>query len=135
MRGAASFAYRSSVFRRAGTHVVLAVTFELERSELSAPLRYAELVYFGQWFSPLREAIDAFVVNLAENVTGSVTLQLYKGSARVVSRSSPFALYSSRLASFDMRGYTPGDAEGFIRLFGLQTKGRYRLPVPVGAGA
>jgi argininosuccinate synthase len=96
-----------------------------EKEKLAA--RYAELVYFGQWFSPLREALDAFMNALMPTVTGDVTLKLYKGSASVVGRTSPHALYSAHLASFDMRGYTPADATGFIRLFGLPTKGRLRL--------
>ncbi len=86
-------------------------------------LRYAELVYYGQWFSPLREAIDAFVATMAERVSGTATLALYKGSASVVARTSPRARYSARLASFDMAGFEPRDAEGFIRLFGLPTRG------------
>ncbi len=96
-----------------------------EKEKLAA--RYAELVYFGQWFSPLREALDAFMNALMPTVTGDVTLKLYKGSSSVVGRTSPHALYSAHLASFDMRGYTPADAAGFIRLFGLPTKGRLRL--------
>jgi len=89
--------------------------------------RYAELVYNGQWFSPLKEAFDAFVNALAENVTGSVTLKLYKGSATVVSRQSPNSLYSQNLASFDMTGYDVTDSAGFIKLFGLQLRGRKRI--------
>jgi len=96
-----------------------------EKEKLAA--RYAELVYFGQWFSPLREALDAFMNALMPTVTGDVTLKLYKGSSSVVGRTSPHALYSAHLASFDMRGYSPADATGFIRLFGLPTKGRLRL--------
>jgi argininosuccinate synthase len=96
-----------------------------EKEKLAA--RYAELVYFGQWFSPLREALDAFMNALMPTVTGDVTLKLFKGASSVVGRTSPHALYSTRLASFDMRGYTPADATGFIRLFGLPTKGRLRL--------
>ena len=86
--------------------------------------RYAELVYFGQWFSPLKEAYDAFVDKIAENVTGSVTLKLYKGSALVVSRTSPCSMYSVGLASFNMTGYDARDAAGFIRLFGLPERVR-----------
>jgi argininosuccinate synthase len=108
-------------------------------------LRYAELVYFGQWFSPLKEAIDAFVATLSASVTGSATLQVFKGAASVVGRTAPQSLYSTHLASFDMSGYCAGDSAGFIRLFGLQGRGRKRLaapvqsaeppsPVPVGAG-
>jgi argininosuccinate synthase len=93
-------------------------------------LRYAELVYFGQWFSPLREALDAFAVELAKPVTGSATLKLYKGSAAVVGRSAPQSLYSQDLASFDMTGYSSEDAAGFIRVFGLPGRGRKRLGEP-----
>jgi argininosuccinate synthase len=89
--------------------------------------RYAELVYNGQWFAPLREAFDAFVDVLAENVTGTVTLKLYKGNAAIVGRTSPCSLYSQNLASFDMTGYDVKDSAGFIKLFGLQLRGRKRL--------
>jgi len=90
-------------------------------------IRYAELVYFGQWFTPLREALEAFMARLTSTVTGTATLKLFKGSATVVGRCSPYALYSTQLASFDMTGYTPSDAAGFIRLFGLPTRGRKRV--------
>jgi len=105
------------------------LTLDRDSSHEKARLgsRYAELVYFGQWFSPLREALDAFMTALMPTVTGSVTLKLYKGSCLVVGRTSPYALYSTSLASFDMTGFTPKDSEGFIRLFGLPTKGRERL--------
>ena len=89
--------------------------------------RYAELVYNGQWFSPLREAYDAFVNVLAENVTGTVTLKLYKGNASVIGRQSPYSLYQQNLASFDMTGYDVTDSAGFIKLFGLQLRGRKRI--------
>jgi argininosuccinate synthase len=89
--------------------------------------RYAELVYNGLWFAPLREAFDAFVTRLAENVTGTVTLKLYKGNATVVGRKSPYSLYSQDLASFDMTGYDVKDSAGFIRLFGLQLRGSKRI--------
>ena len=89
--------------------------------------RYAELVYNGQWFSPLREAFDAFVNVLAEDVTGVVTLKLYKGSCSVIGRQSPYSLYQQNLASFDMTGYDVKDSAGFIKLFGLQLKGRKRI--------
>jgi argininosuccinate synthase len=89
--------------------------------------RYAELVYNGMWFAPLREAFDAFAVSIAENVTGTVTLKLYKGNATVVARQSPNSLYQQNLASFDMTGYDVTDSAGFIRLFGLQLRGRKRL--------
>ena len=89
--------------------------------------RYAELVYNGLWFAPLREAFDAFVTRLAENVTGTVTLKLYKGNATVVGRKSPYSLYSQDLASFDMTGYDVKDSAGFIKLFGLQLRGSKRI--------
>jgi argininosuccinate synthase len=89
--------------------------------------RYAELVYNGQWFAPLREAFDAFVNTLTADVTGTVTIKLYKGNATVVGRQSPYSLYSQDLASFDMTGYDAKDSAGFIRLFGLPLRGRKRL--------
>ena len=88
-------------------------------------LKYAEMVYFGQWFCPLRHALDAFVTSTQKNVTGSVRMKLHKGTARVASIESPKSLYSGKLASFTMgEEYTPTDATGFIRLFGLQMRGR-----------
>ncbi len=93
-------------------------------------IRYAELVYFGQWFTPLREGLDAFFASVMEGVTGSVTLKLYRGSATVCGRRAENSLYDAGLASFDMSGYTSQDAEGFIRLFGLQGRGRRRLSPP-----
>ena len=89
--------------------------------------RYAELVYNGLWFAPLREAFDAFVTVLAEKVTGSVTLKLFKGNAVVIGRKSPHSLYQQSLASFDMTGYDVTDSAGFIKLFGLQLRGSKRL--------
>jgi len=92
-------------------------------------LRYAELVYYGQWFSPLREALDAFVERTQEPVTGTVRLMLYKGSCRPVGRKSPYSIYSKDLATFGRGiGYDHRDAGGFIKLFGLQQElwGRVR---------
>jgi argininosuccinate synthase len=89
--------------------------------------RYAELVYNGLWFSPLKEAFDAFVNSLMDSVSGTVTLKLYKGNAMVVGRTSPYSLYSEDLASFNMTGYDAKDSAGFIRLYGLQLRGRKRL--------
>jgi argininosuccinate synthase len=82
-------------------------------------LRYAELVYYGLWFTPLREALDAFFASTEQHVTGSVRLRLYKGNLTVLRRESPFSLYRTRLASFTMDGYNPKDAAGFINLFAL----------------
>jgi argininosuccinate synthase len=86
-------------------------------------LRYAELVYYGQWFAPLREALDAFVDSTQRAVTGKVKLRLYKGNVITAGVESPNSLYSLDLASFVMGGsYNAGDAVGFIRLFGLPMK-------------
>jgi argininosuccinate synthase len=86
-------------------------------------LRYAELVYYGQWFSALREALDAFVDRTQKSVTGKARLKLYKGQAIPAGASSPHSLYSEDLASFVMgEGYDPTDATGFIHLFGLPMK-------------
>jgi argininosuccinate synthase len=82
-------------------------------------LRYAEMVYYGMWFTPLRESLDAFFTNSQKRVTGSVTLSLFKGNVNTASRQSPYSLYRPGLASFSMAGYNPKDAEGFINLFAL----------------
>src|SRR3989454_1535397 len=88
-------------------------------------LKYAELVYFGLWFTPLREALDAFVNQTQKNVSGAVTLSLYKGNVSVVSRRSECSLYRTDLAAFTMGdNYNQKDAEGFIRILGLPS--RYR---------
>ncbi len=82
-------------------------------------LRYAELVYYGLWFTPLREALDAFFTRAQQRVTGTVGLKLHKGNIAVTRRGSPFSLYRTDLASFAMTAYNPKDAEGFINLFAL----------------
>ena len=88
-------------------------------------LKYAEMVYNGQWFCPLRQALDAFVASTQTHVTGSVRVKLFKGRATVAGVTSPKSLYSGELASFTMgEEYTPSDATGFIKLFGLQMRGR-----------
>ena len=85
--------------------------------------RYAELVYFGQWFTPLREALAAFVDSTQERVTGEVTLKLYKGNMINAGVTSPNSLYMIDFATFDEDDvYDQYDAEGFINLFGLPTK-------------
>jgi argininosuccinate synthase len=82
-------------------------------------LRYAELVYYGAWFTPQREALDAYFTEAQKRVTGTVGLKLYKGNVSVTKRVSPYSLYRKGLASFAMTGYNPKDAEGFINLFAL----------------
>jgi len=89
---------------------------------LVAP-RYAEIVYNGLWYSPLRRALDAFVSSTQETVTGSVRVKLYKGACTVVGRRAARSVYSDKLATFGRgEGYDQKDAEGFIRLFGLPAK-------------
>jgi len=86
-------------------------------------LKYAELVYYGQWFHPLREALDAFVDKTQENVSGAARLKLYKGNIIPAGVRSPHSLYSESMASFTMGAdYDPADAGGFIRCFGLPMK-------------
>jgi argininosuccinate synthase len=87
-------------------------------------LKYGELVYYGQWFHPLREAMQAFVDQASEVVTGKVRVKLYKGRASAVSATSPLSLYDTKLASFAMKGYDVTAARGFIDLFGLPMKVR-----------
>jgi argininosuccinate synthase len=88
-------------------------------------LKYAELVYFGLWFTPLREALDAFVETTQRNLTGAVTLSLYKGNVSIVSRKSDYSLYRTDLSSFTMgASYDQKDAEGFIRILGLPSRCR-----------
>jgi argininosuccinate synthase len=87
--------------------------------------RFAELVYFGQWFTPLREALSAFVAKTQERVTGTVRVKLFKGTCTVVGRRSPYSLYREDFATFGQDDvYDQGDAEGFINLFGLPLKVR-----------
>ena len=87
--------------------------------------RYAELVYYGLWFTSLREALDAFVAKTQERVTGTVRLKLYKGSCSVMGRKSPYSLYREDLATFGKDAvYSQQDAQGFINLFGLPLKVR-----------
>jgi argininosuccinate synthase len=86
-------------------------------------LKYAELVYNGQWFTPLREALDAFVSMTQRHVTGVSRLRLFKGNVSLVGRKSPYSLYREDYATFGEEDvYNQADAEGFIKLFGLPMK-------------
>src|SRR3954447_12054353 len=88
-------------------------------------LKYAELVYFGLWFTPLRESLDAFVASTQKNITGTVDLSLYKGNVSVTSRKSEYSLYRTDLSSFTMgESYDQKDAAGFIRILGLPSRSR-----------
>lgn len=83
---------------------------------------FADLVYNGQWFTPLREALSAFVDKTQEKVTGKVKLKLYKGNIIISGIWSPNSLYSPEIATFDESDYNQQDAEGFINLYGLPLK-------------
>jgi argininosuccinate synthase len=98
---------------------------ELSHFKQHLALKYAELVYFGLWFTPLREALDAFVEDTQKQLTGTVTLSLYKGNVSIVSRHSEFSLYRTDLSSFTMGdSYDQKDAAGFIRILGLPSRSR-----------
>jgi argininosuccinate synthase len=122
------------VYETPGGTILYAAHRELERLVLdrdtmhykeAIALRYAELVYDGKWFSPLREAFDAFVNETEKNVTGTVRLKLYKGNVLPAGSKADKSLYLTDLASFtDTDFYDQKDATGFIRLFGLPLKVR-----------
>jgi argininosuccinate synthase len=91
--------------------------------------RWAYLVYAGLWLDPLRRDLDAYMDSANERVTGEITVELYKGSVRVVGRSSPYALYDQSLASFGESGgeFAQGASPGFIELFTLQSRMAHRI--------
>ncbi len=91
-----------------------------EKQKLSVD--FADLVYNGKWFSPLRECLSAFVTESQKYVTGTVKLKLYKGNIIPAGMTSPYSLYSEDLATFDESDYDQKDAAGFINLWGLPTK-------------
>lgn len=90
-----------------------------EKEKLSVD--FADCVYNGKWYSPLREALSAFVEETQKYVTGTVRLKLYKGNIIPAGMTSPYSLYSENLATFDESDYNQKDAEGFINLWGLPT--------------
>ncbi len=95
-------------------------------------LKYAELLYDGLWFTPLKEAIDAFVNSTQGPVTGTVRLKLYKGNIIPVGRKSPFSLYREDFATFGQEDvYDQSDAEGFIHIYGLPLKVRALNKLPI----
>ncbi len=104
------------------------ITLEREIQHLKDELsiRYARLIYNGRWFDTEREALQKMIDHTQENVSGTVRLQLFKGNARVVGRTSPVSLYSGDLASFEKNiDYDQADAAGFIRIYGLNAKTMY----------
>jgi len=120
------------VYETPGASLLLAAHRELESITLDKETihykdilagKYAELVYNGQWFTPLRTALDTFVESTQTRVTGTVRLKLYKGNIVPVGRKSPFSLYREDLATFaEDAVYNQKEAEGFINLFGLPGK-------------
>jgi argininosuccinate synthase len=98
----------------------LVIPKDLQRLKQRLSQEYADIVYNGLWFAPTREAIDAFVANVQQRVTGTVRLKLYKGDCRVVGRKSPYALYDHDLATYDKGDkFDHSAAEGFIKIWGL----------------
>jgi argininosuccinate synthase len=129
------------VYETPGGTILLAAHRELESLVLDRDtmhfkdmlaIKYAELVYNGMWFSPLREALDAFVDNTQGPVTGDVRLKLYKGNVITIGRRSPFSLYREDFATFGEEDvYDQTHAEGFIRLYGLPLKVRALNGLPI----
>ncbi len=108
------------------------IDHETMRFKEMVALKYAELTYNGLWFTPLREAIDAFVDSTQGPVTGTVRLKLYKGNIISAGRKSKFSLYREDFATFGQEDvYDQSDAEGFIRLYGLSLKVRALNGLPV----
>lgn len=96
---------------------------ETQHYKMQTALKFSELVYNGQWFTPLREALSAFVDKTQETVTGEVKLKLYKGNIINAGMTSPYSLYSEEIATFgEDNVYDQADSAGFINLFGLPIK-------------
>jgi argininosuccinate synthase len=129
------------VYETPGYTILLAAIREIESLVLDketisykdiVSMKYAELVYDGMWFTPLKEALDAFVDNLQGPVTGTVRLKLYKGNIVPTGRKSPFSLYREDFATFGQDDvYDQSDAEGFIHIYGLPLKVRALNGLPV----
>ncbi|MBN1536835.1 MAG: argininosuccinate synthase [Anaerolineales bacterium] len=129
------------VYETPGGTILLAAHRELESLVLDREtmhfksmmaVKYAELVYNGLWFTPLVEALNAFVDSTQGPVTGVVKLKLYKGNIMVAGRKSPFSLYREDFATFGQEDvYDQSDAEGFIHLFGLSLKVRALNNLPI----
>lgn len=129
------------VYETPGGTILMAAHNELESIVLDKDtlsykdliaLKYAELVYNGLWFTPLREALDSFVTATQEHVTGRVRLKLYKGNIIPVGRKSPYSLYREDFATFGQDDvYDQNDAKGFIRLYGLPLKVRALNGLPI----
>ena len=98
---------------------------DLEHFKEHVGLKYAELVYNGLWFTPLRASLDAFVASTQEEITGTVKLALYKGNVSISSRKSEYSLFNADIASFTMsESYDQKDAAGFIKILALPARAR-----------
>jgi argininosuccinate synthase len=96
---------------------------ELLHFKETVALKYAELVYYGLWFTPLKKALDAFISSTQKQVTGTAKVKLLKGVASVVSRKSPYSLYSKEMATYDKGDkFDRSVAEGFIKVWGMPYK-------------
>ena len=96
---------------------------ETQHYKQQVALKFADLVYNGQWYTPLREALSAFVTETQKTVTGQVKLKLYKGNIINAGVTSPYSLYSEEVATFgEDEVYNQMDSQGFINLFGLPIK-------------
>ncbi len=121
------------VYEAPAATILLEAHQELERLTLDRQVlsyqrsvagRYAELIYEGLWFTPLKRALDAFVDEAQRRVSGRVRLQLFKGTCRVIGRQSPYGLYRERLATYSAKDrFDQRASEGFIKLFGLPYEG------------
>ena len=108
-----------------GLRTLRALTLERDTARLAEKLmpEYADVVYTGRWFAPLREALDAFFASVTENVTGEVQVRLFKGQATALCAESPYSLFSEDLATFGhSQSYEHKDSLGFVKLYGLPTK-------------
>ena len=107
------------------------LTGTIHQNQFKANLdrQWAYLVYAGLWWEPLRGNLDAYMDSVNERVSGTIGMKLYKGSARVVTRSSPNAVYDASLATFETSGglFSQHASPGFIELWSLQSRMAYRL--------
>jgi argininosuccinate synthase len=105
-----------------GLKTLRSLTMDRDTARMCEKLmpEYADLVYTGRWFAPLREAMDVFFAKACETVSGSVQVKLYKGSATAVAATSPWSLYSEDLATFGhSASFSHADSKGFVKLYGL----------------
>jgi len=105
-----------------GLKTLRSLTMDRDTARMCEKLmpEYADVVYTGRWFAPLREALDIFFAKACETVTGSVQVKLYKGTATAVAATSPYSLYSEDLATFGhSASFSHADSKGFVKLYGL----------------